>query len=450
VIIHFQDDVELRDLIVLNHEWITKGVYKILDDSKVLDKKGRFNQSDIIRIWSSDDYKNKIKELLSLMKNHKFDLCFELGDGEYLVPRLLPVDEIEHDWITSEYNSRFEFRYKFMPKGILARLIVKMNSDIFKDMYWRYGVILESEGTISIIREKYFENKITIEINGPDKREFLYLIRKAINSIHHDFNKLAVSQMIPCNCPSCASNEEPHFYDFDLLKRYESNEIGKIRCEISLQEVPVYDLTSDVVRRALTQEKVVFCENKNSSLMNLLGFEKTTFFPERDSSSVFIKVSTKPDCYGLRDRDFLLDSEIEKIQKKYSNYFILDYYCFENYLYHPENLFELNLTGFAIENYIQDVIDQKNQMKNQIISNYKNARKSYQEFKIEADKLCDNKRNEEIINYLESDDVEVFFKAYSMKDKFNKENLKKYALKEKDLVSTDWFKKKMDRLFSFN
>lgn len=450
VIIHFQDDVELRDIVVLNHEWITKGVYKILDDKKVIQNNGRFNNNDLLRLWSGEENKHKVRELISLMKNNKFDLCFELKNGDYLVPRLLPVDEVEHDWKSSEFNSRFEFRYKFMPKGILARLIVKLHSDIHKNKYWRYGVILESEQTFAIIREKYFENKITIELNGPNKREYLYLIRKTMHEIHTDFNKLAVSEMIPCNCNACSSGENTHYFDFDLLRRYESNEITRIRCENSLQEVLVFDITSDIARKALSQEKLVICENKNAELLNEIGLEKIKFFPEKDSSSVFIKVTTKPDFYGLRDRDFLIDSEIENIRKKYNNYFILEYYCFENYLFHPDNINELKLSGFDLDTYKKDIIDQKNSHKMNIISNYKRARTSYQEFKIEADKLMNKSKEDEIIEYLSSDDIEIFLKAFSMKDKFNKKILEKYALKEQELIKTKWFKLKMERLFSFN
>jgi internalin A len=450
VIIHFQDDVDLRDIVVLNHEWITKGVYRILDDKQVIRNNGRFTNEDLLRLWSGEENKHKIRELLSLMKNNKFDLCFELDNGDYLVPRLLPVDEVENDWESSEFNSKFEFRYNFMPKGILARLIVKLHSEIYNNKYWRYGVILESEGTFAIIREKYFQNKITIELNGPNKREYLYLIRKTINQIHRDFNKLAVHEMIPCNCTSCNTGKNTHFYDFDLLRRYESNEINRIRCDNSLQEVSVFDLTSDIAKRALSQEKVVICENKNAELLNDLGLEKMKFFPERDSSSVFIKVKTKPDFFGLRDRDFLIDSEIVNIKNKYGNYFILEYYCFENYLYHPDNISELKLAGFNVDVYTKEIIDQKNAQKMNIISNYKRDRSSYQEFKIEADNLRDKHNEDEIIKYLNSDSLETFFKAFSMKDKFNKKSVEKYALQEKELIKTNWFKLKMEKLFTLN
>ncbi|GJM17192.1 MAG: hypothetical protein DHS20C13_25190 [Thermodesulfobacteriota bacterium] len=446
VILHFQDDMELQDLVILNHEWLTKGVYKILDDQKVIDQNGRFTNEDIFRIWSNGEHRPKVRELISLMKNTKFDLCFEIKPGEYLVPRLLPVDEIEHSWTEAPSDSKFEFRYKFMPKGILARLIVKMNSDIHNNQYWRHGVVLQYEGTYALIREKYFESKISIELRGARKREFLFLIRKSINEIHKDFNKLEVQEMIPCNCEECSKSLSPHFYDFTLLRRYESKMIMNIRCDKSLEEVKVFDLTDDIAKRELTDEKVFICENQNATLFNTLGINNAIFIPEKDSASVFFKIKTKPEYYGIRDRDFLLDSEIEKIKAKYKNYFILNYYCFENYLYHPNNIEELEIRGFDKKKYKQLIVNQKNEKKNLIISNYKNARKSYQEFRIKEEELQDKKHENDIIKYLESDDIEVFFKAFSAKEYLKKEYLSKFQITQEKLASTTWFRVQITRL----
>lgn len=443
VLLHFQDDIDLKDIVFLNHEWITKGVYKILDDKEVIKKKGRFTNSDLKRIWSNDDHKHKIRELISLMKNRKFDLCFELENGEYLVPRLLPVDEIDHAWLSSNENSKFELRYKFMPKGILARLIVKLSNEIFEDKYWRYGVVLQYENTKAIIKEKYFENKIAIELSGQNKREYLFIIRKAINEIHKDFNKIEVNEMVPCQCSLCKNVDSPSFFKFDLLKRYELKGIKNIRCNQSLEEVNVFELTSDILKGQLSSDKLIVCENQNVDILKTLDLENTIFYGERDSASVFIQVKTTTGRYGLRDRDFLLDSEIERIKKKYPNYYILDYYCFENYLYHPDNIEELNLKDFKKEEYILELIKQKKQKKNQIISIYRNSRNSYQEFRIEAEKLRVKKEENEIIDYLESDDIEIFFKAFSMKDYFNKEIINKYNLRSAELSKTKWFRSKI-------
>ena len=450
VILHFKDDIDLKDIVFLNHEWITKGVYKILDDKKVINQKGRFTNEDLLRIWTTDDHKYKIRELISLMKNRKFDLCFDLESGDYLVPRLLPVDEIDHSWNYSSNNLKFELRYKFMPKGILARLIVKLSKDIFEEKYWRYGVVLKYESTKAIVKEKYFENKITIEISGQNKREYLFVIRKAISEIHKDFNRIDVNEMVPCNCSHCKSFETPSFYKYELLKRYELKGIKFIRCNQSLEEVNILELTRDILSGQLSKDKLIICENKNVEILKNVGLENVIFFPERDSSSVFIQIKTTLDRFGLRDRDFLLDSEIQKIRTKYPNYYILEYYCFENYLYHPENIEELNLKDFNKNEYILEIIRQKNANKNHIISIYRNSRNSYQEFKIESEKLRIKAEEDFIIDYLQSDNIEIFFKAYSMKDYFKKEIISKYNLKPQELAKTRWFKNRLLKIFCLN
>ena len=161
-------------------------------------------------------------------------------------------------------------------------------------------------------------------------------------------------------------------------------------------------------------------------------------------------MKTKAGTFGLRDRDFLLDSEIQKIRKKYPNYFILEYYCFENYLLHPNNLLELNLNGLDIAEYTADIIRQKNLKKNYIISIYRNSRNNYQEFKIELENLRSKSEEDEIISYLQSDDIEIFFKAFSMKDQFDKTLINKYNLKVEELSNTEWFKSSFTKILEFD
>jgi hypothetical protein len=323
-----------------------------------------------------------------------------------------------------------------------------MNEDIYEDNYWRYGVVLHYENTMAMVKEKYFENKITIELKGDNRREFLFSIRKAITEIHKDFNKLEVYEMIPCNCTYCQVADTPHFYEHKLLLKYESREIPKIRCELSLEEVKVFELTSDISKKSFTDDKVIICENQNASVLNSIHFDKLLFVPERDSGSVFMKVVGNPDFYGLRDRDFLLDSEITKIRTKFPKYYILRYYCFENYLYHPDNIEELNLSDFNKKEYINEIIKQKKDNKNHIISIFKKSRDSYQEFKIQADNFRNKAQEVEIMDCLESDNFEDFYKFFSMKDKFNKEIIAKYRLTKDELAGTKWFKQKMKDLFN--
>lgn len=446
VILHFQKDIELKDTIFLNHEWVTKGVYKILDDRIVVDHKGRFTIEDINRIWCEDDYREKTAQLLCLMRNRKFDLCFELENGVFLAPRLLAVDEIELDWNPQEKSTRFELRYKFMPKGILSRLIVKMHRDIYENKYWRYGVLLKYENTFALIREKYFENKISVVLSGDNKKDFLAIIRKNILEINKDFQRLKADEMVQCNCEECLNSSEPFFHSYDLLRRCEAKGLKKIMCNQSLIEVSVAQLITDIATDKISEDKLIYCENKNSELLNNLDFANVSFISERDAGGVFTQTKSRLEKFGLRDRDFLLDSEIKRLREKYPNYYILKYYCFENYLYHPMNIAELGFNNLNIDDYTKELIQQKNLNKDVIISKFRQSRTSYLELKVTSDNIVDKPNENEIIEYLKSDDIEVFLKAFSLKDYFNKEFINKFGIKQKELASTVWFRNRISEI----
>ena len=63
---------------------------------------------------------------------------------------------------------------------------------------------------------------------------------------------------------------------------------------------------------------------------------------------------------GLRDRDYLRTDEIEKIKLILPNLKILLLSTFENYIYHPDNIYELGLDGFEKDEYKTEIIKQKN------------------------------------------------------------------------------------------
>ena len=81
VFLHFDDDVALSETIFLNHEYVTDAVYKVLDNAQVKTQQGRFNDQDLLAIWREARYRSKRAELLALMMNDKFDLCYKLPSG---------------------------------------------------------------------------------------------------------------------------------------------------------------------------------------------------------------------------------------------------------------------------------------------------------------------------------------------------------------------------------
>ncbi len=252
VFLHFRNNLFLEKTIFLNHEWVTEGVYNVLDNQEIIDRYGRFNESDLKKIWKDPKYKDKRSELLMLMQN--FEICFILGNGNYLAPQLLPTDKPDEIYGFDNPNNlknplHFEYRYTFMPKGILTRFIVKRNKDIYKNTYWKFGVLLEFSKTKALVRERYFDypKRITIILEGRNKKILLAIIRKTMREIHKDYQNLQYKEMIPCNCMECRKSGAPYYYDLaELEKRLQKNK-ATIECYRSYEDIDIKTLVKDVI-----------------------------------------------------------------------------------------------------------------------------------------------------------------------------------------------------------
>ena len=189
-------------------------------------------------------------------------------------------------------------------------------------------------------------------------------------------------------------------------------------------------------------KQIVICENQNDKYFNAIGLKDKIFVGVSNNNAVFIRIKEDAHLYGLRDRDFLTNSEIGRIEKCYPHYRILRYYNFENYIYHPDNLAALNLPNFNLIDYKNEIIKQKNEKADYIISDYKRARTTYLELK--EDKIEDTKDGvNSIISDLRSNEFDRFYPYFDMKNQFNKKVIEHLNLSKEALISTVWFKNKI-------
>lgn len=193
-------------------------------------------------------------------------------------------------------------------------------------------------------------------------------------------------------------------------------------------------------------KKIVVCENKNDEYYNLLSIPNTVFGGVKDSRDVFRYVKNDPNYYSLRDRDFISDSEIERIKAKYPHHNILRYYNFENYLYHPDNIAELNPPGFDKEKYIAEIKKQKEEKLHYILTIIVSSRQSYEEFK--TDQQLKDKDVNSIVDDFKSQEFERFYKFFDMKDRFNKGHFSALIPFKEKLVQTGWFRSKISEILA--
>jgi AAA15 family ATPase/GTPase len=271
-------------------------------------------------------------------------------------------------------------------------------------------------------------------------------------SLQYNLLKEIVENWIPANCQIWTATHSLGFiqyaqssddaavidfdnHDFDLpivLSPQKSQEIFDIA-------VPKEALT------LLFQDKrLIFCEGQNAALLNSVGFQNTLFLGDIDKSSITLRVEQDPAIYGLIDRDYLSDSERLQLNTKLPNLHILEYYCFENYLYHPENIKSI-YGDFDIDEYIEAIKEVKNSTINRILQKLDNDRKSYIFYKRD---LLSNKNEDfdQVATLLQSNIFEEFYKVFSMKKRGNL--CKVHNLNQEKLVKTDWFQSKIKAIIA--
>ncbi|MBI3169908.1 MAG: GTP-binding protein [Chloroflexi bacterium] len=197
VVLHFQDDRRLAELGILNPQWVTKGVYKILNYKPLFDNKGVLTLPMLDEVLSDKSYpKNKRLFIVDMMK--KFELCYSIEpDKSFLIPDLLPKDEI----YTGEWDDAlaFQYHYNVLPSSIISRFIVRMNAFIHKNTIWRSGVVLKCGDNTALIKADIEDKKIYIWVNGKEdtRRDLLAMIRGEFDAIHKTITKIEAVEKVP-------------------------------------------------------------------------------------------------------------------------------------------------------------------------------------------------------------------------------------------------------------
>jgi internalin A len=197
IVLNFQDDPRLEDTHVLNPEWVTNGVYQILNDrSLIIDSKGVLKRQDLTRILDRKRYPRS-KHIFITDMMRKFELCFPLDNepsDRFLIPDLLSKEEPDTgDW---EDALVFEYHYNVLPNSIISRFIVRTHLYISKHTYWRTGVVLAHEGNRALVKSDREEKIIYIRVSGnpSTRRNLLAVARSEFDHIHSTIPRIEAQE----------------------------------------------------------------------------------------------------------------------------------------------------------------------------------------------------------------------------------------------------------------
>ena len=316
VIIHFRKHLDLKNMVILNPEWVTNAVYKILDTPSVRERAGILLPDELEQIWDTALYpRDTHPKLLQLMNT--FELAYELPDKHrYLVAELLPSTEPEfppelafrfmelqelhahreeltrslkgthpgeeenavHRKISileeelrrreaqkAARNLHFYYRYSFLPAGVMTRFIVRIHDDLESQadgchLCWREGCVLKYDDTRALVKVRPIEKLVEIHISGNHQRELLAIIRREFDHINNTIKKVKISQEIPCQCSADCS----HRFDYNQLLKAE--QLGKqaVDCPVTWKVVPVTSLLDGYENKHKRTQQVLEREGQSS------------------------------------------------------------------------------------------------------------------------------------------------------------------------------------------
>lgn len=256
-ILHFIEDIKLSDFIILNPQWAVDAVYSVLNDNTIAKNSGYFTLEKLKHIWSKKYSLAEQGKLLSLMEKDNFGICYEVNSKSktYLAPQLLNDIRPYCEW-SNKNNLQYTYQYKFMPEGIIPRLIVILNEWIEnidnKPLVWLKGLILRINDTRILIQQE--ENSeglkvINISVAGGNlsKKYSLFLIRSEIEKLHITwFQNIQVTRLIPCICEYCQNSQLPNYFSVDVLQRAYERGRRTVECSKEFLDVPVLALLEGV------------------------------------------------------------------------------------------------------------------------------------------------------------------------------------------------------------
>ena len=194
---------QLRDTKVLNPEWVTGGVYKILNNQMLMRQDGVLERRQLGEVLDDPEKYPPDREQFIIDMMRRFELCFAFPDSEgqqFLIPELLRPNEPELNWQEAA-ALHFQYHYPALPGGIMPRLIVRMRRSLTKNRTtWQSGAVLGIEGCRALVRGDTQAGKVYISVQGEvpiRRRNALAVIRDQFRQIHGTIPKIGAQEKVP-------------------------------------------------------------------------------------------------------------------------------------------------------------------------------------------------------------------------------------------------------------
>ncbi|WP_117208282.1 COR domain-containing protein [Allorhizocola rhizosphaerae] len=217
-IIYYGDDDGLRDIVVLNPEWLTRAISYVLEDAKVRANGGVLDHLDLRMIWGQNAELGQYDVthypfFLRLME--KFDVSYRLVHDHHrsLVAQLVPFERPPLPWEPSDPVADGKRVLRLVcelgepaPPGLVAWLTVR-HHDATTSRHWRHGVFLRhpiEEYDSEALVELKGDRTLAIEVRAPSPDLFFNVLRDSVEGlIARRWPGLPFALHVPCPVAGC-------------------------------------------------------------------------------------------------------------------------------------------------------------------------------------------------------------------------------------------------------
>jgi len=264
-ILYFTEDSELNSMVILDPQWVTEVISKVLESEEVIKKKGVFTHKHMNECWSDID-QNVREYFLRLME--RFDLSYRTLENREisLVVERLPLDPPDYKWkwnaIKEEERCKevsMKFKLSNVPAGIPTWFIARSHR-FTTHTHWRNGAVFadsREERHLALIETYPYERYLRLTVRGPAPHNFFVLLRAGLELTLARFPGLEIMRTIPC--PGHGGVKCKYEFAFDSLeKAIEREELTlEIQCPESFKYVSVPGLLFGLHWK--TQDEIIKC-----------------------------------------------------------------------------------------------------------------------------------------------------------------------------------------------
>jgi small GTP-binding protein len=227
-ILFFQDVEELKDIVILKPQWVSKYISKVLESDEVIKRLGMLTRAHRDALW---------QDIEPAMRDHFLRLmeCFDLShraleDKElHMVVERLSLDppDYEEKWrhiLKAGPCKEISMKFKLntMQAGIPTWFISRSHR-FTTSTHWRTGALFANNANktdLALVEAFPHERYLQLTVRGPHPQNFFALLRDGLELTLSRFPGLRVERLIPC--PGHEGRSCSHEFKYEqLLNRLE-------------------------------------------------------------------------------------------------------------------------------------------------------------------------------------------------------------------------------------